>query len=589
MSSSAGNLVRVVKWVAVAVLAVLALPGAAARAAHLAACGIPDTQPLWFDFAGGNSVIPAKPGIIDAVASGTDIPAQMRAKGAATVFFDLNFNNRIGTTTKPADPSTIAGAAQREYDYAVQVTGCSTPIIAENELFGAQTPTPWSATNAQYRANALALLQDLAALGAQPGITIANPPYTDGDAGDWWRAVSKVAILIRQVYFTSPDSKGLYQEGPVLASRRMREEMRGLVTDLADIGIPANRIALELQFQSVLGEGGRNGLEPASAWFEIVKLEALAAREVATEFKIQGIWSWGWATYSAAGSDPDKPHAACVWLWASRGKQMCDAPRFAGPFDTSLTEGQLDLPPGIRCVLPDGQTIDRNSVGRMTTFTGDPGVAASALLELAVLRAEAPVAPELAASALRSLIDTSFGGSRAAYFAALERVHLSRADAQAIITARVARDFVEDRFTPWPPQGSEVSDFLTTYAGQSVRRVATNAPAPWLDGQKTGWVVQSLVSPRLFLLTGEGTIDTWDGPFDVKPLGPALPLALLSASEARDAALHALDRLARASLYGGWLANEEKTQLAGAICLGDNVPEPGAVDLSAFAPFLGTA
>jgi hypothetical protein len=578
-----------VRWVAV-LLACLALPGAAARASRADACGIPATQPLWIDYAGNNSVIPAKPGIVAAVSSGTDIPAQMRAKGAATIFFDLNFNNRVGTTTNPADSATIADRAKREYDYAVSVTGCSTPIIAENELFGAQTPTPWSDTNAQYRANALALLQDLAALGAQPALTIANPPYTGGDAGDWWRAVAKVAILVRQVYFTSPDSKGLYAMGPVLASRTMREGLRDLVTHLADIGIPASRIALELQFQSAPGQGGRNGLQPASAWFEIVKLEALAAKQVAEEFKIQDIWSWGWATFSAAGSDPDKPAAACVWLWASRGRALCDGPRYAGPgFDASLTEGQLILPPGARCVLPNGQVIDRNSVGRLTTFTGDAGLAASALLERAVLRAEQPISVERAQSAERAVIEASFGGNRSAYLAALARVHLTLADAQAIITDRVARDIVELRFKPVPPPASDVGDFLSTYAAQPARLVKTTIRAPWLDGGVQGWVVSSLVSADLLGLTLGGRVDTADGPFDVTPLGPAAPLGLLPPAEARAAALQALDRLARGKLYGGWLANEERQQLAGALCLGDNVPTAGPTDLSAFAPFLAPA
>ena len=75
-----------------------------------------------------------------------------------------------------------------------------------------------------------------------------------------------------------------------------------------------------------------------------MKLEALAAKQVATEFKIQGVWSWGWATFSAAGADPDKPFAACVWLWVPA---PASATRRSTPaaFDTSLTEGQLILPP----------------------------------------------------------------------------------------------------------------------------------------------------------------------------------------------------------------------------------------------------
>ena len=299
-AAGSSSLNSLVKW-ALILFACLAVPGAAAPGALADGCGVPDTPPLWIDFSGHDAPIPAKPGLVLAVASGTDTPAAMRAKGAATVFFDLNFNNRIGTTAKPADPATIADKAKKEFDYAVSVTGCSSPLITESELFGAQTPTPWSDTNAQYRANALALLQNLAALGARPALSIANPPYTGGDAAEWWRQVAKVAILVRQVYFTSPNAKGLYALGPVRASRSMRQGLRGLVSRFASIGIPSSRIALELQFQSSPGLGARAGLEPSSAWFEIVKLEGLAAKAVATEFKLAGIWSWGWATYSGTG------------------------------------------------------------------------------------------------------------------------------------------------------------------------------------------------------------------------------------------------------------------------------------------------
>ena len=181
-------------------LACLAVPAAGASAARADFCGIPDTTPLWVDFAGHYAPIPAKPGMVLAIASGTDTPAAMRAKGAATVFFDLNFNNRIGTTTKPADPATIADKAKKEFDYAVATTGCGTPIIAE---------------------------------------------------------------------------KGLYALGPAGASRAMRQSLRGLVSKFSAISIPSSRIALELQFNSSPGLGARAGLQPASSWFEIVKLEAL--------------------------------------------------------------------------------------------------------------------------------------------------------------------------------------------------------------------------------------------------------------------------------------------------------------------------
>ena len=68
-----------------------------------------------------------KPGVVVGASSG-DWPAQMRALGAGTVYFDLNLKNRVGTPTKPTDPSTMADRAQRLYDFASQQTGCPTPV-----------------------------------------------------------------------------------------------------------------------------------------------------------------------------------------------------------------------------------------------------------------------------------------------------------------------------------------------------------------------------------------------------------------------------------------------------------------------------
>ena len=144
-----------------AVVAGLALVPGHVRADTPAGCGLPAKGPLWIDYAGHDAPITPKPGLVLAVSSGTAVPAAMRAAGAATIFFDLHLNDRVGTPSAPADPGTIADKAKREFDFAVQVTGCATPLIAENELFGAQTVTPWSTTNAQYRANVLLLLQEL--------------------------------------------------------------------------------------------------------------------------------------------------------------------------------------------------------------------------------------------------------------------------------------------------------------------------------------------------------------------------------------------------------------------------------------------
>ncbi len=572
---------------AVAALAALLAP-ARPRADATAPCGLPASAPLWVDYAGHDAPIAPKPGLVLAVSSGTTVPAQMRAAGAATIFFDLHLNDRVGTPSAPADPASIAAKAQKELAFAQQVTGCDRPLIAENELFGAQTPTPWSATNAQYRANVLALLQDLDALGATTALTIANPPYVGDVAADWWRQAAKAAILVRQVYFTSPGPKGLYDLGPAVASRSMRMGMRALVAHFTRIGIPASRVALELQFQSAPGQGGRNGLEPRQAWLEIVKLEALAAKQVASETRLEGVWSWGWPAFSAAGADPDKPAAACVYLWA-RDQSLCDGPALAGPgFDASLTEGQIVLPVGVRCTFGPA-TILKSDVGRLAALTGDRELAASALLQRDVLRVQAPIDPETVLSAERAIVRDRFGGSVARYHAAIASAHLTLADARAIVADRLGRELVEERFRPQRATAAQVADFLQTYAAMDVRLVSVDSEAPWLGNAARGFAVQTIAPDRVFALpqARRTRIDTIDGAYGVRPLGPALPLYALAPASARAVARGVLGRFAAGDVYDRWLHAQQSRLLAQAVCARDDVPVNGDVDLAAWAPFLG--
>jgi hypothetical protein len=550
-------------------------------------CGLPPNAPMWVDYAGHDAPITAKPGMVLAVSSGTVVPTAMRTAGAATIFFDLHLNDRVGTTAKPADPSTIADKAKREFDFAVEITGCATPLIAENELFGAQTVTPWSATNAQYRANVLLLLQELDKLGATTALTIANPPYTGGDAAEWWRQAAQSAILVRQVYFTAPGPKALYKLGPARASRSMRQGMRGLISRFSQIGIPAGRVALELQFQSAPGQGGRNGLQPKAAWFEIVKLQALAAKQVAAETKIQGVWSWGWPSFSVAGNDPDKPAAACVYLWA-RDPNLCDGPALAGPgFNASLTEGQIVLPADVRCTLGTGR-ITKSDVARAAEITGDRDSAASALLQRQVLRVESPVDPISVLSAERAIVRDRFGGSVTRYRTALRDAHVTLQDGRAIIEDRLARGRVQERFRPRAASASQIDQFLATYAATRVRLVEVDPEAPWMAGAVRGFALETIAPDQVFTLrqNRRTTIDTVDGRFTVRPLGPPVPVLALSPIQARTVARGVLGRFATLDVYESWLRTREIKLLANAVCIRDALPARGDVDLSAWVPFL---
>jgi hypothetical protein len=290
--------------VAAAAAALALAGGKGAPAQELQAdCNLFTSTPTWLDFADGS--VPfwnlfARPGVT-ALASNLIYPPRLRAGGARTAYFDLYLNRRNGTPSAPADPATIVDKANKLYEYAAQSMDCSNPVIAENELFGSWLAVPWSASNAQYRANVLLFLQTLRARGAQPWLLVNAKPYTDGPAGDWWRQVADVAGIVREVYFPAPL---IYKRGPIWGNRTLRTAFRNGILDFTKIGIPVSKLGLFLGFQTTKGTGGREGLAP-KPWFQTVKWQALAARYVANEMKVSSIWSWGWAVWMTMPGEHD--------------------------------------------------------------------------------------------------------------------------------------------------------------------------------------------------------------------------------------------------------------------------------------------
>ncbi|HZC75366.1 MAG TPA: hypothetical protein VE220_05275, partial [Gaiellaceae bacterium] len=373
---------RVLLLVAAAASACLIAAGRAASDPVWAGqCGIATQQTVWGEY-GWPTLLPilAHRGTLLAVTNnpGKDYPADARARGAATYGFDLHLKQKIGSPNAPADPSTLQAAAAKQYQTTLSRTGgCTTPLIMENELFGAATPTPWSTSTAQYRANVLAYLQDLAALGAHPVLLVNSAPYTgSSDAIDWWLSVARVADIVREDYLPATT---IWRLGPILGNRLLRQSYRRAVTGFTSIGIPANRLGIMLSFLSEKGVGGRNGLQPASAWFQVVKWQALAAKQVSAELHLGSVFSWGWQEWNAKERDPAKPKAACVWLWA-RTPTLCNAPRKVGPtFDRSLTAGQITLlPHGTVCGAQGLVAVGAGAVGSLQALTGDRDAALSA-------------------------------------------------------------------------------------------------------------------------------------------------------------------------------------------------------------------
>ncbi|HEY4621066.1 MAG TPA: hypothetical protein VIG93_05145, partial [Gaiellaceae bacterium] len=333
------------------VLAVSFTVGGSARAGSAAlSCGLPEAQPVWIDFADSSVAFWrerfARPSVVVAT-GGPQLATEARAAGAATVHWDMYLRKRVGTPSAPADADLIERRADSLFDYAVSVTGCSKPMIALNELWGASLPTPLTPTTERYRANVLRFVSRLAERGGRPALLISSEPFTGGDAAAWWRALGQVSDLVLENY---SNANVIWKEGAVDGSRRLRTRHRRSAAKLLAIGIPSSRIGLMIGFQTGAGVGGREGLRPRSSWFEVAKLQAFAARQVARELRLAHLWSWGWAMRDERSNDPDKTFAACVWLWA-RDESLCDAPGLLGrEFDPDRRAGQIDLPPAIRCV-----------------------------------------------------------------------------------------------------------------------------------------------------------------------------------------------------------------------------------------------
>jgi hypothetical protein len=405
-------------------------------------CGLPSTQPLWFDFAdtsvGFRMTVFGRSGLVLASAGLTG-PAQLRSLGAQTVYWHMKLGRLVGTPTAPADSTTIAAAADGLFQKAVASSGCATPVIALNELNGVSRPTPWSYETTTYRQNILALVKALADKGAVPFLLIPGPPrgsrspFLGNEARTWWLEVSKYAYLVRQMHFNAPF---IYGMGPVVGARTRRVAMRHAVEGFIANGVPAERMGLLLGFQSGPGKGGREGLEPRASWFEIIKQDALAARQVTGELGLSSVWSWGWGTFDEAGADADKPAAACVYLW-TRDTTLCDGLRAAGPrFNSSLTLGQISLPAGVQCKTGVGR-ITEAAVEQLETVTGNRQSALTALLNRLIYSHErVTVSSDEIDHVLTSLIERGFAGDSVAYQAALT---------QAGVTPPLARTLVADQ------------------------------------------------------------------------------------------------------------------------------------------------
>jgi hypothetical protein len=457
-------------------------------------------------------------------------------------------------------------------------------VIVENELFGAALVPPWTDSNATYRQNVLTFLQELRARGAYPMLLVNRDPYTAGDAGVWWRQVAAVSDIVREAYIPA---NLLYEQGPLLANRLLRTTYRTDVAQFTSLGIPPQRIGLITTMATTIGFGGRNGLKPAWAWYDVVKWQVLAMRQVGAETHIGSLWSWGWGEWTRVEQDPDKLVAACVWLWA-RNPRLCNGPAVAGPrFSRSRVEGQIRLPSGVQCVV-GRQRLSNDAVRRLQRVTGDRDAALTALYARLVQRGAASVPASSVLAAERAIVAERFHGSWRSYGAALGAAHANRSIALGILGDELRRAKIESRLSVRSPGGAAVGTFYSSYPDTLVRRVQTTAPAPWLGNRKIGFALSTLAPAALFELPGghPSSLRTPFGTYTVRPLGATSSLGALPLGLVRPAIAAALKSFARGTAYEGWARRLQARKLSIATCARDELPAAGSIDLSTYLPFL---
>ena len=525
------------------VAAALGIGLSAPAAADAAPCGLPDAQPQWIDF-GTPELIQrfGRPGVVVA-GSGAEYPSKARAAGAKTVYWDMYLSSRVGTPMKPADPDGLPAKAQRVFDYAVLSAGCPDPVILMNELFGASTPTPWTPTTASYRANVLEWARLLRAKGGRPLLLVSSEPFTGGDAGQWWRELAQVADIALEKYFNAP---AIHKAGPELGSRRMRTSMRDSLAKLLSVGVPPVQLGVVMAFQTRRGTGGREGLEPAGAWFEVAKLQALAAKQVAREFRLGYVVSWGWGFFNEQARDPDKLGAACVWLWA-RDRSLCAAGSLPERFDRNLRAGQIDLAAGVRCVLGD-VGITTNGIAELARVTRDADAALTILFARLVQQRAAPIGGGAVRATERAIVQRRFDGDRGPYLASLRRAGASPAVALGAIGDELRREALLAKLSARTPSAAEVAEFARTYAAVQLRDIP-----------------------------GAGEVDGVE---------PTTPLAFLPDALARPAIVRALRHAERAARYTSWAERSQERALNEIRCTRDRLPTIGSTPLTSWMPFL---
>ena len=513
------------------------------------------------------------------------LPVQIRARREDRLLGDEP--QRVGTPTNPLDPAVVEDWADRVFYRAVASSACATPWIALNEMWGSNLATPWSPTNAQYRQNVIIFVRRLRALGAHPYLLVNSRPFTDGEAGGIRASRRPLhGLRARGLFRRAADQQAGGRSWLAHAPQRVPPGRDRPDVD-RDPGLEDRHLP-RLPYEP--GQGGREGLKPASAWFNNIKLQVLAIKQVSREIPLATIWSWGWGEWALADRDPDKPAAACVYLW-TRDHKLCNGPGMAGRgFDPNLAEGQLNLSGSVQCRTPWGN-IGTGRLSSLAGVTRDREIAYTSLFARLVLKKEVKVKREELGAAERAIVrNGSAAAARrtAKRLARLGRRGTSRGESSPTSCARRRSNAASTSPALPATRSPNTSAPIRTPSA----RLVTSMPAPsWLGKQRRGVAIEGMAPAAVFRIpTGKTvTLVTREGTLKVRAVGPTAPLGAFALDEARSSIRAALVRISQDQVFDNWLMSRETSALQWVTCRRDWLPAVGTLELAGELPFLALA
>jgi hypothetical protein len=157
-----------------------------------------------------------------------------------------------------------------------------------------------------------------------------------------------------------------------------------------------------------------------------------------------------------------------------------------------------------------------------------------------------------------------------------------------VIADELRRAKIESRMRVAPPSAADVKEYYASYGDTRARLVEAKARTPWLGSGKRGFALASHAPPQLFTIP-QGRwvkVRAMLGSYQVRALGPAVPLGTVPIGRARSPIVGALKSLARDERYESWLLGRERALVQQAICRRDDPPTIGVVPLTDYLPFL---